>query len=122
KGFVIPNRLAGLELERLSQLLQETEHFCWWRHEKVAKIVPYAPPFINKLAVLTCHSLSGVSVGEPLTTSSSLAIKSTVCFLTAGERCSYLFNSRLLCPVIFEMIASGMPFKNRVVAAKCRRS
>jgi hypothetical protein len=44
KGFVIPNRLAGLELERLSQLLQETEHFCRWRQEKVAKIVPYAPP------------------------------------------------------------------------------
>src|SRR5215213_9814589 len=34
------------ELERFSQLLQETEHFCPWRQEKVAKIVPYAPPLI----------------------------------------------------------------------------
>jgi hypothetical protein len=26
-------------------VLQETEHFCRWRQEKVAKIVPYGPPF-----------------------------------------------------------------------------
>jgi hypothetical protein len=43
-GFVLPrsDRLAGLECS--SQLLQETEHFCWERQEKVAKIVPSAPP------------------------------------------------------------------------------
>ena len=33
-------------LERCLQLLQETEHFCRWRQEKVAKIVPYALPKI----------------------------------------------------------------------------
>jgi hypothetical protein len=35
-------RLAGLN--RFSQLLQETEHFCRWRQKKVAKIVPYGLP------------------------------------------------------------------------------
>ena len=41
-------RLA--ELQHLSQRLQETEHFCRWRQEKVAKIVQYGPPFlINNL-------------------------------------------------------------------------
>jgi len=34
------------ELSRLNllKLLQETEHFCRWRQQKVAKIVPYGPP------------------------------------------------------------------------------
>lgn len=43
---------ALAELARFSQLLQETEHFWRWHQEQVAKIVPYAPPFINELAVL----------------------------------------------------------------------
>jgi hypothetical protein len=30
------------------KVLQETEHFCWWRQQKVAKIVPYAPPDIDE--------------------------------------------------------------------------
>jgi hypothetical protein len=34
--------------ETFSQLLQETEYFCRWRQEKVAKIVPYAPPRIDE--------------------------------------------------------------------------
>ena len=42
------SELSFTDLERrLSQLLQETEHFCGWRQEKVAKIVPYAPPLIS---------------------------------------------------------------------------
>ena len=37
-------------LRDTSQLMQETEHFCRWRQEKVAKIVPYGPPLqINTL-------------------------------------------------------------------------
>jgi len=41
-----------------SQLLQETEHFCRWRQEKVAKIVPYAPPFLlNNLPEFTYISI-----------------------------------------------------------------
>jgi hypothetical protein len=37
---------APTDLKRSSQLLEEIEHFCWWRQEKVAKIVPYGlPPF-----------------------------------------------------------------------------
>src|SRR5829696_6679924 len=31
-------------LERFPQLLQEIEHFCRWRQQKVAKIVPYGLP------------------------------------------------------------------------------
>ena len=27
--------------------MQENEHFCRWRQEKVAKIVPYGPPFTS---------------------------------------------------------------------------
>jgi hypothetical protein len=34
--------------ETFPQLLQETEHFCRWQQEKVAKIVPSAPPFLLK--------------------------------------------------------------------------
>jgi hypothetical protein len=37
----------GLNWDRF-ELLQETEHFCRWRQEKVAKIVPYAPPLLFK--------------------------------------------------------------------------
>ena len=38
---------AGLKLKRFAQLLQEIEHFCHWRQQKVAKSVPYGlpPPF-----------------------------------------------------------------------------
>jgi hypothetical protein len=37
-----------------SQLLEETEHFCRGRQEKVAKIVPYGPPcFFKDLLTLT---------------------------------------------------------------------
>src|ERR1044072_3840612 len=45
-------------LQRFSQLLQETEHFCRWRQEKVAKIVPYAPPFPFKDLQLFIRSSS----------------------------------------------------------------
>jgi hypothetical protein len=34
--------VAGLK--HFSQLLEETEHVCRWRQQKVAKIVPYGPP------------------------------------------------------------------------------
>ena len=45
-----PSTRKYVGLECFSQLLQQTEHFCWWRQQKVAKIVPYAPPLhINNL-------------------------------------------------------------------------
>ena len=37
------------DLKRSSQLLEETEHFCRWRQEKVAKIVQYGPPVLKNI-------------------------------------------------------------------------
>jgi hypothetical protein len=42
-GLAACVRGRNLSTERRSQLLQETEHFCRWRQEKVAKIVQYGP-------------------------------------------------------------------------------
>jgi hypothetical protein len=45
--FAACGRFRLAALNRFSQLLQETEYFCWWRQQKVAKSVPYGlpPPF-----------------------------------------------------------------------------
>ena len=47
-------------LNGFSQLLQETEHFWGWRQEKVAKIVPYAPPLAFHRIVLQGRRLQMV--------------------------------------------------------------
>jgi hypothetical protein len=49
-GLAVCVRRWKLSTERRSQLLQETERFCRWRQEKVAKIVQYGPPFRTKVA------------------------------------------------------------------------
>jgi hypothetical protein len=60
-----------------SQLLQETEHFCGRRQQKVAKIVPYGPPHRTKVAgrgstglfllpsrVRKCKQIKGLAKGR----------------------------------------------------------
>ena len=52
-----------ISIVRYLALLQETEHFCRWRQEKVAKIVPYGPPLqINTLYYGFLNEIEAVAV------------------------------------------------------------
>lgn len=64
-GDLHPLDLSVAGLERLAQPLQETEHVCRWRQEKVAKIVQYGLPLCE---VFICSGLGSSASRKALFT------------------------------------------------------
>lgn len=60
QDFVAQGRI-DYRLECVSQLFEETEHFCRWHQKQVAKSVPYALPPFRSLDKIT----SGLSGSRP---------------------------------------------------------
>ena len=67
------------------QLLQRTEHFCRGRQEKVAKIVPYAPP-LNSRVTHRRPAPSGRSNFLPHRSVSNFKITGSACASNSGPR------------------------------------